>query len=82
MIFRGWFEIGIVSRLANRRSVGLPDCYQTEFFNVRPALKRTDLDALVLMASPDRVFRPLRAPRFETVKVPKPVIPKVLIIDP
>ncbi len=46
--------------------------YRTEFFRVRPALKRTDLDALILMASPVRGFRPLRAPRFETVKVPNP----------
>ena len=45
---------------------------QTEFFRVRPALKRTDLDALIRMASPVRGFRPLRAARFATVKVPKP----------
>ncbi len=45
---------------------------QTEFFNVRPALKRTDFEALILMASPVRGLRPLRAARLETLKVPKP----------
>lgn len=45
---------------------------QTESFRVRPALKRTDLDALILMASPVRGFTPLRAARFATTKVPKP----------
>ena len=46
--------------------------YRIEFFRVRPALKRTDLDALIFMASPVRGFTPLRAARFATVKVPKP----------
>ena len=52
----------------NRRLEG----YRTEFLSVRPALKRTGLDALIFMASPVRGFTPLRAARFVTVKVPKP----------
>ncbi len=42
-------------------------------FSFVPALKRTPLDALILMASPVAGFRPLRAFRFTTSKDPKPM---------
>gem|GEM_PF-5610819 len=37
-----------------------------------PGLKRTDLDALILIAAPVRGLRPVRAARLVTVNVPKP----------
>ena len=39
-----------------------------------PALKPTDFDGLILIDSPVRGLRPMRAARFFTLKVPKPTI--------
>ena len=41
-------------------------------FSLEPALKRTPLDALILMDAPVAGLRPLRARRFTTSKLPKP----------
>ncbi len=44
----------------------------TERFRVCPALKRTDFEALMRMASPVNGLRPLRAARLAMLNVPKP----------
>src|SRR5450759_3236107 len=44
----------------------------TAAFNVAPALNAGALEALILIASPVPGFRPFRAARFLTSKVPKP----------
>src|SRR5690606_17237328 len=49
----------------------------TAALSVAPAEKRGVLEAAILIASPVAGLRPLRAARFATEKVPKPVMPTV-----